>query len=59
MHSEIGAALVQSQDFGGMMQKCAEAILSGVGGAFSRIWMMEPDTDDAGACAPASACTRT
>ena len=45
MHSEIGAALVQSQGFGDMMQQCAEALLRGVNAAFARIWMLEPETD--------------
>jgi signal transduction histidine kinase/DNA-binding response OmpR family regulator/HPt (histidine-containing phosphotransfer) domain-containing protein len=46
MHSEIGAALVRSQDFSTTMQECAEAIMRGVNGAFSRIWMREPGSDD-------------
>jgi HPt (histidine-containing phosphotransfer) domain-containing protein len=45
MHSDMGTALVQSQDFPGMMQLCAEAILRGVGTVFSRIWMVDPGTD--------------
>ncbi len=45
MHSEIGAALVRSEDFNSAMQACAEAILRGVNGAFTRIWMAEPGTD--------------
>jgi signal transduction histidine kinase/HAMP domain-containing protein len=45
MHSDVGSALVQSQDFPGMMQLCAEAILRGVCSVFSRIWMLEPGTD--------------
>ena len=28
-----------------MMQSCAEAVLKGVHGAFTRIWMVEPGTD--------------
>ena len=45
MNSEIGEALVRSQDFSSMMQSCAEAVLKGVDGAFTRIWMVEPGTD--------------
>jgi signal transduction histidine kinase/CheY-like chemotaxis protein/HPt (histidine-containing phosphotransfer) domain-containing protein/CHASE3 domain sensor protein len=45
MHSEIGAALVISQDFNSTMQVCAEAVLRGVGGAFTRIWMLEAGSD--------------
>jgi PAS domain S-box-containing protein len=44
MHSEIGAALVRSQEFSVTMQQCAEAIVRGVNAAFTRIWMLEPDT---------------
>ncbi len=57
MHSDIGAALVQSQDFPGMMQVCAEAILRGVDSAFSRIWMLEPGTDTLVLCASAGLYT--
>jgi signal transduction histidine kinase/CheY-like chemotaxis protein/HPt (histidine-containing phosphotransfer) domain-containing protein len=46
MHSEIGAALVRSQGFTEMMQQCAETLLRGVGAAFARIWMLEPDTGE-------------
>jgi signal transduction histidine kinase/CheY-like chemotaxis protein/HPt (histidine-containing phosphotransfer) domain-containing protein/methyl-accepting chemotaxis protein len=45
MHSAIGAALVRSQDFEATMQECAEAIMCGVNGAFTRIWMIEPGTE--------------
>ena len=45
MNSEIGAALVRSQGFSSMMQSCAEAVLKGVHGALTRIWMIEPGTD--------------
>jgi signal transduction histidine kinase/DNA-binding response OmpR family regulator/HPt (histidine-containing phosphotransfer) domain-containing protein/HAMP domain-containing protein len=45
MQSEIGAALVRTQDFGSMMQECAEAELRGVNGAFTRIWMLEGETE--------------
>jgi signal transduction histidine kinase/DNA-binding response OmpR family regulator/HPt (histidine-containing phosphotransfer) domain-containing protein/CHASE3 domain sensor protein len=45
MHSEIGGALVQTQDFGAVMRTCAEAVLHGLGTAFTRIWMLEPATD--------------
>ena len=45
MNSEIGEALVRSQGFSNMMQSCAEAVLKGVHGAFTRIWMVEPGTD--------------
>jgi PAS domain S-box-containing protein len=45
MHSQIGAVLVQSQEFNPMMQQCAEALLRGLGAAFARIWMIEADTD--------------
>jgi PAS domain S-box-containing protein len=45
MHSEIGAALVQSQEFGRMMQQCADALLRGIEAPFARIWMLDPDTD--------------
>jgi signal transduction histidine kinase/CheY-like chemotaxis protein len=46
MHSEIGAALVRSQGFTEMMRQCAETLMRGVGAAFARIWMLEPDTDE-------------
>jgi signal transduction histidine kinase/CheY-like chemotaxis protein/CHASE3 domain sensor protein len=45
MHSEIGGALVQTQDFGSTLQTCAEAVLRGLGTACARIWMLEPGTD--------------
>jgi signal transduction histidine kinase/CheY-like chemotaxis protein/HPt (histidine-containing phosphotransfer) domain-containing protein/CHASE3 domain sensor protein len=45
MHSEIGAALVRSQEFSDTLRECAEAIMRGVNGAFTRIWMVEPGTD--------------
>ena len=44
MHSDIGAALVRSQD-SGTLQACAEATMRGVNGVFTRIWMVEPGTD--------------
>jgi two-component system, sensor histidine kinase and response regulator len=53
MYSDIGAALVQSRDFPNMMQSCAEAILRGANGVFSRIWMVEPGTDTLALCASA------
>ena len=53
MHSEIGAALVESRDFPNMMQSCAEAILGGVDSVFARIWMAEPGTDTLVLCASA------
>jgi len=53
MHSDIGAALVQLRDFPDMMQSCAEAILRGVEGVFSRIWMLEPGTSTLVLCASA------
>ena len=46
MHSEISAALVQVQDFGAAMQACAGALVRGVGTAFARTWIVEPDTDE-------------
>ena len=57
MYSDIGTALVQSQDFPSMMQSCAEAILPGVDSAFSRIWMAEPGTDTLVLCASAGLYT--
>ena len=45
MHSEIGAALVESKDFSSMLQMCAESLLNGVGTAFTRIWMLEPGAE--------------
>jgi signal transduction histidine kinase/CheY-like chemotaxis protein/HPt (histidine-containing phosphotransfer) domain-containing protein len=57
MHSDIGAALVQSGDFPTMMQACAEATLRGVGGVFARIWMLEPETDTLVLCASAGLST--
>jgi signal transduction histidine kinase/CheY-like chemotaxis protein/HPt (histidine-containing phosphotransfer) domain-containing protein/CHASE3 domain sensor protein len=45
MHSEVGGALVQTQDFGSTMRMCAEAVLRGLCTAFTRIWMLEPGTD--------------
>jgi signal transduction histidine kinase/CheY-like chemotaxis protein len=53
MHSDIGTALVQSQDFAAMMQSCVEALLRGVGTAFSRIWMLDPETEMLLLCASA------
>ena len=53
MHSEVGMALVQAQDFSSMMQLCADAVLRGVGTEFSRIWMLEPDTETLLLCASA------
>ena len=57
MHSGIAAALVQTHDFAQMMQSCAEAILGGVGTAFARIWMFEPETDELVLCASAGLYT--
>ena len=57
MYSDIGAALVQSQDFPSMMQSSAEAILRGVGSVFSRIWIVEPGTDTLVLCASAGLYT--
>ena len=57
MHSDIGAALVDSQKFPSMMQLCAEAILRGVGSALARIWMLEPGTDTLVLCASAGLYT--
>ena len=57
MHSDIGAALVQSNDFPNMMQSCAESVLRGVDGVFSRIWMLEPGTDTLVLCASAGLYT--
>ncbi|HTS65752.1 MAG TPA: ATP-binding protein, partial [Candidatus Acidoferrales bacterium] len=57
MHSDVGAALVASQDFSGMMQLCAEAVLRGIGTVFSRIWMLEPETDTLVLCASAGLYT--
>ena len=57
MHSAIGTALVQSQDFPGMMQLCAEAILPGVNSVFARIWMTDPGTDSLLLCASAGLYT--
>jgi len=57
MDSHIGAALVQSTDFPKMMQACAESILPGVDGMFSRIWMLEPGTDTLVLCASAGLYT--
>jgi PAS domain-containing protein len=45
MHSAIAAALARSQDFEITPRECAEAIMRGVDGAFSRVWMVEPGTD--------------
>src|SRR4051812_7112638 len=45
MHSEIGEALVRPQDFTVTMHACAEAVMNGANGAFTRIWMVEPGTD--------------
>ena len=53
MHSEIGGALVQTQNFGSTMQMCAEAVLRGMGTAFTRIWMLEPATDTLVLCTSA------
>jgi signal transduction histidine kinase/DNA-binding response OmpR family regulator/HPt (histidine-containing phosphotransfer) domain-containing protein len=50
MHSDIGAALVQSQGFTEMMQQCAEALLRGAQAAFARIWMLEPATNELVLC---------
>ena len=57
MHSDVGAALVQSQEFPQMMQACAEAILRGVGSVFSRIWMLEPGAETLLLCASAGLYT--
>ncbi len=57
MHSEVGSALVQSQDFPGIMQLCAKAIIQGVNSVFSRIWMLEPGTDSLVLCASAGLYT--
>ncbi len=45
MNSEIGAAMVRSQDFQITLQSCAEAVLTGVNGAFTRIWLLSPGSD--------------
>jgi len=57
MHSDIGAALVQSQEFPSMMQACTEAILRGVETVLARIWMIERDTDTLVLCASAGLYT--
>ena len=45
MHSEIGSALVHAEDFNSMMKRCAEAVQAGAGTVFTRIWMLERDTN--------------
>ncbi|GEM_PF-888038 len=45
MDSDIGAALVQAGDFSSMMQTCAEAFQQGARTVFTRIWMVEPDSE--------------
>src|SRR5437763_8040791 len=45
MPTAIGEALVRQQDFSLTMQACAEAVMSGANGVFTRIWMVEPGTD--------------
>src|SRR5262249_18326481 len=57
MHSDIGTALVQTQGFAGMMQACSEAVLRGVGSAFSRIWILEAGTETLVLCASAGLYT--
>ena len=59
MHSEIGAALVQSQDFDAMMQQCAEALLRGVGAEFAQIWMIDSDAETLVLCTSAGLCTQS
>ncbi len=46
MHSAIGEALVEESEFDGMMKHCAEVLQAGVGTVFTRIWMVEPGTDE-------------
>jgi CheY-like chemotaxis protein/HPt (histidine-containing phosphotransfer) domain-containing protein len=58
MHSEVATALVQSHDFPAMMLSCAEGVLRGVNSAFTRIWMLEPDTETLQLCASAGLYTR-
>jgi signal transduction histidine kinase/CheY-like chemotaxis protein/HPt (histidine-containing phosphotransfer) domain-containing protein/CHASE3 domain sensor protein len=53
MHSEVGGALVQTQDLGSTLQTCAEAVLRGLGTACTRIWTLEPGTDTLVLCASA------
>ena len=57
MYSEIGTALVEAQDFGKMMQSCAEAVLRGTSTVFSRIWMLDQETDTLVLCASAGLYT--
>ena len=57
MHSEVATALVQEQDFATAMGLCANAILRGVDTVFSRIWMLDPETDTLVLCASAGLYT--
>ncbi len=56
MHSEIGAALVQLQDFDAMMQQCAEALVRGVGAELARIWTIDSDAETLVLCTSAGLC---
>jgi PAS domain S-box-containing protein len=57
MASEIGHALVQTQDFNRMMQMCSEALVRGMGTAFARIWMLDSAGDTLVLCASAGLYT--
>ncbi|MBI4889604.1 MAG: response regulator [Acidobacteria bacterium] len=51
MHSAVGEALVEEPDFAGMMRRCAEVVQAGVETVFTRIWMVEPGSEELALCA--------
>ena len=45
LNAAVGAALVQGDGLGGMLQRCAGALVDHLHGAFARIWMLNPQDD--------------
>jgi len=45
MHAGISAELMQTGDFESTLRRCAEVIQEGAGTVFTRIWMLDAETD--------------
>ncbi len=45
LNAAVGAALVQGDGLGAMLQRCAGALVDHLHGAFARIWMLNPQDD--------------
>ncbi len=51
MQAQVSSALLETRDFGEMAKSCAEAVQSGLGTVFTRIWIKDPDSEDLLLCA--------